>query len=123
MTNESMQPKAELPIFIKWYDFVGWLLLTTEKFPKKARFSLAERLNILGLDMVEDLIEAKYSRDKARILQKSNLRLEKIRVLLRICSEQKYIAHESYKRAMYTLNEVGAMVGGWQKQQSGRQGS
>ncbi len=111
--------QAELPIFIKWHEFLSWLLLTTEKFPKKARFTFSERLNNLGLDMMEDLIEARYSKDKWRILNRSNLRLEKLRVLLRICYEQKLLAQHAYKHAMYLLNEIGSMLGGWLRQQGG----
>lgn len=113
------RPTTELPVFVKWYEFLNWLFLTTEKFPKKARFTLSERLNNLGLDMVEDLVEARYSKEKWRILQRSNLRLEKMRVLLRICYEQKFISQNNYKHAMYSLHEVGSMLGGWLRQQAG----
>ena len=111
---------GELPVFIKWHDFLSWLLLTTEKFPKKARFTFSERLNNLGLDVVEDLIEAKYSKEKWKLLQRINLRLEKIRILLRIAFEQKFLAMAGYKHAMYLLNEVGSMVGGWMRQQQAK---
>lgn len=109
----------DLPIFVKWHEFLSWLFLTTEKFPKKVRFTLAERLNNIGLDMVEDLVEARYSREKWHQLKISNLRLEKMRVLLRICFEQKFISQSNYKHAMYALNEVGSMLGGWLRHQSG----
>ncbi len=119
MKAASESRDGDLPIFIKWHEFLSWMFLTTEKFPKKARFTLSDRLNNLALDMVEDLIEARYSKEKWRTLQRSNLRLEKIRVLLRIAFEQKFLAHASYKHAMYLLNEIGSMIGGWMRQQAG----
>lgn len=118
MKENPTAHSTDLPIFIKWHEFVSWLFLTTEKFPKKARFTLSERLNNLGLDMVEDLVEARYSKEKLRILNRSNLRLEKIRILLRICYEQKFLPHNSYKHGMYLLNEIGSMLGGWLRQQA-----
>jgi len=108
---------SDLPIFIKWIDFLKWLLLTTEKFPKKIRFTFTDRINNLALSIVEDLIEARYSRQKMGALRKANLGLEKIRILLRICYESKVLPHKAYEHAMVSMNEVGKMLGGWIKQQ------
>jgi hypothetical protein len=113
------ESNADLPIFVKWIDFLKWLLLTTEKFPKKARFTFADRINNLALNIVEDLIEARYSRQKVAALRRVNLGIEKLRVLLRICYEAKLLPHKAYEYAMVSLNEVGKMLGGWIKQQEG----
>ncbi|MCB1813029.1 MAG: diversity-generating retroelement protein Avd [Candidatus Competibacteraceae bacterium] len=110
----------ELPIFTHWMQFLDWLLPTTEKFPKRVRFTFADRINNLALDTVEDLVEARYSRDKQAILHRINLRLEKLRLLLRLCHRQKFLSHEAYEHAMRALNESGHMLGGWIKQQSGQ---
>jgi hypothetical protein len=111
------ETNADLPIFVKWIDFLKWLLLTTEKFPKKVRFTFADRINHIALNIVEDLIEARYSRQKMIALRRANLGIEKLRVLLRICYESKLLPHKAYEHAMYSLNEVGKMLGGWIKQQ------
>ncbi len=111
---------SDLPIFTKWVDFLKWLLLTTEKFPKKVRFTFSDRLNNLALDIVEDLIEARFSKSKVGILKRANIKLEKIRILLRICFEQKLMAIQSYKFAMLSINEIGKMMGGWLKHQNVR---
>lgn len=113
MSNDS-----DLPIFIKWMDFTKWLLGTTEKFPKSARFTFANRINDMALDIVEHLIEARYSKSKSQHLKQINLLIEKMRVLLRISFESKYLSHKGYEHSMVSLNEIGRMVGGWIKQQS-----
>lgn len=110
---------GELPIFIKWLDFLKWLLGKTEKFPKRVRYTFSDRLNNLALDVVENLVEARYSRAKAPLLRQANLKLEKLRVLFRICYEEKFLSHEAYQHGMKRLNEVGRMLGGWSKQQEG----
>jgi hypothetical protein len=114
MDNEN----DDLPVFVKWLDFLEWLLPTTEKFPKKARFNFSLRIDNIALDVVEDLIEARYSRDKAAILKRANLRLEKLRVLLRLSYKMKYLSHAAYEYAARHINEVGRMIGGWRKQQT-----
>ncbi len=107
----------DLPIFVKWTDFLKWLLHITEKFPKKARFTFSDRMNNLALSVVEELIEARFTRSKSTALKSANLRLEKLRILLRISYESRFLSHDAYKHGMYSLNEVGRMLGGWINQQ------
>ncbi len=109
--------RDELPVFTKWVEFLDWLLPTTEKFPRKVRFTLTQRIDNLALDVIEDLVEARYSRDKGGPLKRANLRLEKIRVLLRLCYRQKHLPSRQYEHAMRVLYEVGSMIGGWIKWQ------
>ena len=111
--------KEDLPIFIKWLDFVKWLMVTTNNFPQKARFTFTDRLTNLALLLVEDLVEARYTKNKAVVLRRANMNLEKMRVLLRICYECRFLSRKSYEHASFSVNEVGKMLGGWIKQQGG----
>ena len=52
----------ELQLFIKWTEFLKWLLNTTEKFPKKVRFTFTTRIDNLALDILEDIIEFRYDK-------------------------------------------------------------
>lgn len=105
------------PLFVLWYDFVKWLLLKTEKLPKKVRFTLSGRIDNLALDIVEKLIEARYSKEKKELLRRADLNMEKLRVLLRISNELGYLDKKGYEFASKKLNEAGKMLGGWRKQQ------
>jgi four helix bundle protein len=109
-----------VPIFIEWYDFLKWLFITTDKFPKKSRFTFTDRINNAALDVLEDLVEARYSRDKLRILRAANLRLERIRILLRVCFEMKFLSQKSFEHSIRSINVTGRMLGGWIKQQQER---
>ncbi|MFZ4702991.1 MAG: diversity-generating retroelement protein Avd [Candidatus Methylumidiphilus sp.] len=110
----------DLPIFTRWMQFLEWLLPTTEKFPKRVRFTFSDRIENLALDIAEDLVEARYSRDKQTILRRINLRLEKLRILLRLCHSLRYLPHQGYEHASKSINEVGRMLGGWIKEQQGK---
>lgn len=110
----------DLPVFIKWLDFLEWLLPVTDNFPKKVRFSFSDRINKLALDVVEDLVEARYMRDKREVLHRANLRLEKMRVLLRIANKLRFLDYKRYEYSMKQINEVGKMLGGWLRQQDER---
>ena len=113
----SKTKEPELPIFIKWCEFLKCFSHLSDRMPKKSRFTYSNRMNNLALDLIEDLVEARYSRNKTSVLKSANLRLEKLRVLFRICHESKLISNDSYKHAAYSLNEVGKMLGGWLKHQ------
>ena len=115
-----MDNTPDLPIFVKWIDFLKWLLKTTEKFPKKVRFTFSSRINNLALDMVEELVCARYTKHKIENLRRANLILEKLRILLRISYEERFLAPASYKIGAHSLHEIGKMLGGWLKQQNTR---
>jgi hypothetical protein len=121
MENEQKEfqshSKKDLPIFIKWMDFVKWLLVTLDAFPKKARFNFSDRLTNLALQIIEDLVEARYSKNKVFVLRRANMNLEKIRIIMRICFELRFLSKNSYEHSSFLINEVGKMLGGWMKQQ------
>ena len=112
--------ESELPIFVKWMDFLKWLMPVMDRLPKKVRFTLSNRISNLALDLVEDLVEARYSRNKTTLLRGANLKLEKLRVLMRISFESGLIPMATFKHSAMALNEVGKMLGGWLKQQEAR---
>ena len=109
--------KKDLPIFIKWMDFLKWLLVTVDGFPKKARFNFSDRLTNLSLQIAEDLVEARYNKNKSVVLRRANMNLEKIRILMRICFELRFLSRQGYEHSSMLINEVGKMLGGWLKQQ------
>ena len=85
-----------LTIFVAWQGFLAWLLPTTAKLPKHVCFTFVNRIDNLALDIAEDLVEARYSRSKAPVLVRANLRPEKLRVLLRVCNALGYRPHAAY---------------------------
>ena len=109
----------DLPVFAKWYAFLQWLLPTTEKFPKRVRFTLTDRIDNLALDVAEALVEARYSRSKRAQLEAINRKLERLRILLRLTHDLAVLPHRQYEFAARSMDEVGRMIGGWIKQQDG----
>ncbi len=110
----------ELSLFVKWLEFLKWLLPTLEKFPKKSRFTVTNRIENIALDIVEFLVEAKYQSEKKLLLKKINLSLEKMRVLFRISHDARLISAKSYHFATKNINSAGKELGGWLKQQKDR---
>lgn len=107
--------KEDYPLYVKWSSVLDWILDKSEKFPKDVRFSLANRISNNAIDVLGGIIDAIYSKEKAAILDKINLSLEKLRVLFGICHRRKYISFTQYEFIAGELNEAGRMVGGWRK--------
>ena len=103
------EEKVDLPIFVKWMDFTKWLLITTDRFPKSARFNFTNRTVNLSVDVLEELIEARYSKNKIPNLKRANLQIEKLRIMMRICFETKNLSHKGYEKGTTSLNEIGRM--------------
>ncbi len=89
--------------------------MTTDKFPKKVRFTLSSRIDTLALDIVEHLVEAQYTRVRKEPIRKANLTLDKLRILLRIAHKLTFLPHKQYEYASRQIDEVGRMLGAWGK--------
>lgn len=103
------------PALEKCYHFVLWLIPAVEKFPRAQRFLLGDRMQTTGIDVLEGLIEATYSREVTAILTRVNLQLEKLRFLFRLAKDLRYLDLKRYEFAARAMDEVGRLVGGWMK--------
>ena len=107
--------KKEVDAVTKLYDFILYLIPKLEKFPRNQKFLLGDRIETTLLDTLELLIEAAYTRRKTELLTRANLRLERLRYLLRLCKDLKLINLKTYEYTAKSIDTVGASVGGWLK--------
>ncbi|HOD53070.1 MAG TPA: four helix bundle protein [Candidatus Cloacimonadota bacterium] len=91
------------------------ILNLTERFPKSMRFVLSNRLQNLSLDIIEDITELIYSKDKKAYYRLINLKLEKVRILFRVAYDRHYLSSEQMETLMTDINLCGKMLGGWEK--------
>ena len=111
---------AEVPVlFVHWERFLDWLLDRTERFPRRLRFTLTNRIDNLAFDIFESLVEARYQRQRVPILARINLDIEKLRLLLRIARDRGFLDRRSFDHACKEIDTAGRMVGGWLKHQRG----
>jgi len=74
----------------------------------------------IQLDLLEHLIEAYYQKEKLVKLRAANVELEKLRHLLQISTEMRFISVNQLEFASRSLNQIGSLVGGWIRQQEAR---
>ncbi len=107
----------DLPIIQKTYDLIKWYVPILNRLPRNHRFTLGERI-ITGLyDLLEGLIQARYSKDKLPQLQALNTQIDVLRHQSRLLLEFNLIATRRYEFAGRFLNDIGSDLGGWIKQQ------
>ena len=108
----------ELPIIQKTYDLIKWYVPILNRLPKAHRFILGERM-ISGLyDILDDLIIARYGKEKRTRLESVNNKLDILRYQTRLLLDFQLIAASRYEYAIKLIKEIGMELGGWIKQQS-----
>jgi len=92
-----LKMKKELPAVQKAYDLCKEILPRVSRFPRDHRFTLGDRILDNCLSILELLIQASYSRQKIHLLDEANMRLERLRFLLRLCRDLGPLSNNGYK--------------------------
>ena len=71
----SHRKNEELVVITKPYDLILWSCNHIGKFPRNHRFVLGERIERSLCDLLELLIQAKYSKENRALLDAANLKL------------------------------------------------
>jgi hypothetical protein len=108
----------EVDAITKLYDLILWIIPKLEKYPRTQKFLLADRIESLMLDILELLIDAAYSKNKNIPLRSANLKFEKLRYMIRLSKDLKFINIKSYEFAARSIDVVGSSIGGWLKYSS-----
>jgi 23S rRNA-intervening sequence protein len=108
-----MKKDQELIVITKTYDLVLWSCNHTSKFPRNHRFVLGERIERNLYHLLETLIQAKYTKDRQRLLERANLTLEILRFQMRLAKDLQCLKVQSYGFAGKAIDEIGRLVGGW----------
>lgn len=110
----------ELPIIQKNYDLIKWYVPILNRLPRDHKFMLGDRM-ITGLyDLLDGLILAKYASDKLTQLELLNSKLDILRHQTRLLLDFNLMKVERYEYVGQLINDIGADLGGWIKQQRKR---
>lgn len=116
-TRARIEAAEPAPIFVQWERTTGELFDRMAKLPKAHRFTFAQRIENLALDILELLASAQWSSGatKAQHLRQADERLLRLRVLLRLCHAQRHLDHRAYEHLARQLDETGRALGGWRR--------
>jgi len=107
----------ELPVVEKTYDLIKWYLPILNRLPKEHKFGLGQRMIDILYDLLENLIIARYSRNKIPILESLNAKVDILRHQTRLLFDLNLMQEQRYEYASKQIHEVGSEIGGWLKHQ------
>lgn len=107
----------DIPIFKKTYDLYKTFYGYRETVSKQDRYTLWQRCENLILDILKNILEASHllKTEKLPVLRQTSLKLNLLRVFLRLCKEVKAIDNKKYVLLQEKIDEIGRMLGGWIK--------
>ena len=111
--------RNELPVNQKIYDLMVWLTNHLDHFPRARRHTLGKRIEETVYDLLEQCIEARFSRDKTikiGCLRQANIKLETLRYFIRLAHQQKLMSGKQYQFVSTNINDIGVALGGWFKE-------
>ena len=105
----------DIPIFKKTYDLYKSFYGFRETVSKQDRYTLWQRCENLILDILENILWASQlpKSEKIPILEKTSLRLNFLRVFIRLSKEIKMLDNKKYILLQESIDEIGRMLGGW----------
>ena len=104
------------PIFIKTYEMLVWLLQHTGKFPRNQHFLITKRLEDTALDSHERIHEAARNKRRSReALTEADVLLASLKVYGRLSKDLELLAFNPYEHLTRLLDELGRLLGGWQR--------
>ncbi|MFO0970723.1 MAG: four helix bundle protein [Candidatus Saccharimonadales bacterium] len=109
--------ESELPIILKVYDLYKLLTEANWKLAKIHRYGLGISTETTALNLLEDLIMAKYAPkpNKAKYLILSIAQIETLRFKLRLYLELALLNETKVLQMQAVLQEIGRMATGWRK--------
>jgi len=114
----------DMVIFARVFDMLEWLVPKGETFPRTFRHTVTARLLGAALDLPEQLFEAQSRRSKRRLeaLAEADATLNKLRLYLRLAHRWRWLSDGQYEHVSRMVAEVGRLLGGWIRQESGERG-
>ena len=118
INNANSRNPGDVPIVRSIYVAYAFWNEVLNKFPKTQRHVLGTKcaeylLQILELTL--SAAQASEGKDKAVSLRQASVKLDTLKLLIRLCKNCKCISNSSYLQMESQLQEIGRMLGGWSK--------
>lgn len=110
-----MNTELDIPIFKKTYDVYRLFYGYRADVSKQDRYTVWQRCENSILDVLEAILLASQSNraTKLPILESASVKLNLLRVLVRLTKDVKAIDNKKYLELETRVDEIGRMLGGW----------
>jgi len=115
MKKTDKKNEQDLPIIAKAYNLIAWYVPILNRLPRGQKFALGDRIVNNLYTVLEELILARYEKEKVSRLEALNGRLDVLRHQTRLMREFELIETNRYGQASKLINEIGTDLGSWIK--------
>ena len=105
----------DVPIFKKTYELYKAFFVLRATAPKKDRYTIWQKCENNMLEILELIISASHKQksEKGPVLERASLKLDVLRILIRLMKDIKSIDNKKYIAIETSIDEIGRMLGGW----------
>jgi hypothetical protein len=107
----------ELPIIQKVYDLILWYVPIANCLPRDHKYLLGDRIISRLYELLEELILARYAKEKLAQLERLNSKLNILRYQTHLLLDFDLISTQRYEYASKLIDGIGVDLGGWIQQQ------
>jgi hypothetical protein len=113
--GEIMASSQEMPIFVRTFDLLTWLLPITNNFPRAHRHTATKRLLDAAFDLREHLEAANHRMGVERMafLRLADEDLDNLRLYIRLAARWEWLSAGQYQHVAKMVAEIGRLLGGW----------
>lgn len=107
----------DIPIIKRTYDLYKEFYNLRLSVPKQDRYTLWQKCESLLIEVLEGILFASQQSKSAKLptLEKTSVRLNSLRICIRLMKDVKAIDCKKYVVIEASLDEIGRMLGGWIK--------
>lgn len=105
----------ELKILQKCYDMIQYGYVCLRQYPKSEKHTLAAETKHSMLELLRLIIRANRRYFKKTTIQDLDIELDTLRYYIRLAQDLEFLPFRKYENWSAMLNELGRMIGGWQK--------
>lgn len=104
-----------LPVYKCSYDLMLKIMSVVNGFSKDYKYSLGERLRHEMLELLLDIYRANVSDDKRLNLERARMRVEAVRILVRLCKDTKIVGIQKFVELNVKIEEISKQLTGWSR--------
>ncbi|MFW6047202.1 MAG: diversity-generating retroelement protein Avd [Candidatus Woesearchaeota archaeon] len=105
----------DLKVFHRTYEMIKWLHTLLNKFPKSEKYTMAQKIENISLNILEGIIQSNNEFDKEKSLERTRTEIDKLRIFLRMSKDLQFISFKQYEHGIKQIDEIGKMIGGMLK--------
>lgn len=115
--GNNPQCASGMSVIKKMYEFYKLFYGYSKLFPKKDKYTLGSKCEMYIIETLELLLAAGNSPrlEKMAYIKQANIKFDTLKVFIRLAQDVKMIDEKKYMELQKRIQEIGRMIGGWQK--------